>query len=106
MKIKSLIALLALAPILVMAQTGLPTASSTGKSAASMAQIPATITNAPSVISGGSANIPTHTSSKSTDASNDVIGGGCDKHGTSEKSTSKNSHNVDQPCIKEVCTVC
>jgi hypothetical protein len=106
MQIKSLIATLALAPILVMAQTSLPTASSTGKSAVSTPPVPATITNAASVVSGGSANIPTHTSSKSTDTSNDVVGGGCDKHGTSEKSTSKNSHNVDQPCIKEVCTVC
>ena len=106
MKIKSLIALLALAPILVMAQTGLPTASSTGKSEASMQPVPATITNAPSVISGGSANIPSHTSSKSTDAGNDVVGGVCDRYGASEKSTSKNSHNVDQHCIKEVCSVC
>ena len=106
MKIKSLIASLALAPIVVMAQTGLPTASSTGKSAASMPQIPATITNAPSVISGGGTNIPSHTSSKSTDTVNDVVGGGCDRYGASEKSTSKNSHNVDQPCIKEVCSVC
>ena len=106
MQIKSLLATLALAPILVMAQTSLSSVSSTGKPVVSTPPVPATITNAASVVSGGSANIPTHTSSKSTDASNDVIGGGCDKHGASEKSTSKNSHNVDQPCIKEVCTVC